>query len=134
RIRHEHAVATGKREIGGERRPLVAALFLHDLHKQNLTSLDDFLDLVGAIIGPLLARSGLFHRIFGADAFDCFVGMDDFRLAPVRRVVGRVILVVRIAIFFRAIFGSAVFGGVGLGLCRLFFFLFLTARFIGLLF
>ena len=48
RIGHEHAIAAGKAEIGGQRRPLVAALFLYDLHQQHLAALDDVLDLVAA--------------------------------------------------------------------------------------
>jgi hypothetical protein len=48
RIRHQHAVAAGKAEIGGQRRALVAALFLDDLDQQHLTALDDVLDLVAA--------------------------------------------------------------------------------------
>ncbi len=52
-VRHQDRIATGQRQIGGESRALVAALFLHDLHQQDLATLDDFLDLV------LLARARL---------------------------------------------------------------------------
>ena len=48
RVRHQHAEASGERDIGGQRRPLGAALLLHHLHQQDLPALDDFLDLVAA--------------------------------------------------------------------------------------
>src|SRR3546814_20368962 len=48
RVRHQHAIAAGQRQIGGQRRALVAALFLDDLHQHDLPALDDFLDLVAA--------------------------------------------------------------------------------------
>ena len=47
-VGHEHTIAAREREIGGQRRALVAALFLDDLHQQDLAHLDDFLDLVAA--------------------------------------------------------------------------------------
>src|SRR5581483_1522479 len=47
-VRHQHAIAAGKAEIGGQRRALVAAFFLDDLDQQNLTALDHVLDLVAA--------------------------------------------------------------------------------------
>ena len=50
RVGHEHRIAAGERQIGGESCALVAALFLDDLDQQDLAALDDFLDLV------LLAR------------------------------------------------------------------------------
>src|SRR3546814_2443448 len=43
-----YAIAAGKREIGGERGALVAALFLHDLDEQHLAAANDVLDLVAA--------------------------------------------------------------------------------------
>src|SRR3546814_8781935 len=48
RVRQQHAIAAGQRQIGGQRRALVAALFLDDLHQHDLPALDDFLDLVAA--------------------------------------------------------------------------------------
>ena len=48
RVRHQHGVASGQRQIGRERRALVAALFLDDLDQDDLAALDDFLDLVAA--------------------------------------------------------------------------------------
>ena len=47
-VGHQHGVAAGQRQVGGERRALVAALLLDDLHQDDLAALDDFLDLVGA--------------------------------------------------------------------------------------
>src|SRR5690606_25763630 len=45
-IRHEHAIAAREAEVGSQRGTLVAAFFLHDLHQQNLPTLNDVLDLV----------------------------------------------------------------------------------------
>ncbi len=74
RVRHQDRIAAGEREIGGERRALVAAFFLGNLHQQDLPALDDFLDAV------LLARTAVclpirnfLHGVFGADGFDDFL-------------------------------------------------------------
>ena len=69
RVRHQHRIAAGEREIGGERRALVAALLLDDLHQQHLPALDHFLDLVlaRARLPPLRQ---LLERVLGADALD----------------------------------------------------------------
>ncbi len=72
RVGHQHRIAAGKRQIGGERGALVAALFLDDLHQQDLAALDDFLDLVLAA-HRLAAVAHLFQRILGADQFDFVV-------------------------------------------------------------
>ena len=48
RVGHQHAIAAGEAQIGGQRRALVAALFLDDLDQQHLAALDDVLDLVAA--------------------------------------------------------------------------------------
>ncbi len=70
-IGHQHGVAAGQRQIGGERRALAAALFLDDLHQDDLAALDDLLDLVGAHAAarPL---GHLLQRVFGADLLDLF--------------------------------------------------------------
>src|SRR5690606_740987 len=47
-VGHQHAVAAGQRQPGGQGRALGAALVLDDLHQQDLTALDDVLDLVAA--------------------------------------------------------------------------------------
>ena len=54
RIGHQHGVAPGEAEIGGQRGALVAALFLDDLDQQYLPALDDVLDLVAATQGHAL--------------------------------------------------------------------------------
>ena len=68
----KHRIAAGQRQIGRQRRALVAALFLDDLHQHHLAALDDFLDLV------LTARTEgalrhLFHDVVAADGFDDFL-------------------------------------------------------------
>ena len=47
-IGHQHRIATGERQVSGESRALVAALFLDHLHQHHLPALDHFLDLVVA--------------------------------------------------------------------------------------
>src|SRR4029079_12055087 len=54
-IRHQDRIAAGERQVGGERRALVAALFLDDLDEEHLAALDDFLDLVLARAAAALA-------------------------------------------------------------------------------
>jgi hypothetical protein len=58
-VGHQHAVAAREAEIGRERRTLVAAFLLDDLHQHDLADLHDLLDLV-------LPRARLAH---GADVF-----------------------------------------------------------------
>src|SRR3546814_13695769 len=48
RVEHQHAITAREAEIGGQRRTLVAALFLDDLHQQHLPPADDILNLVAA--------------------------------------------------------------------------------------
>src|SRR5579885_1452284 len=83
-IRHQHAVAPGERQVGGQRRPLVAALFLDDLHQHDLPALDHLLDLVAArgpgalalllVLLALLAGQHLVaaQRLFAAQRLDAF--------------------------------------------------------------
>ena len=47
-IGHEHAVTASQAEVSGQRRALVAALFLDDLDEQHLAAMDHILDLVAA--------------------------------------------------------------------------------------
>ena len=68
-VGHQHGVAAGERQIGGERRALAAALFLDDLHQDDLAALDDLLDLVGAH-APARALRHLLHGVLGADLLD----------------------------------------------------------------
>ena len=68
-VRHQHRVAAGQRQVGGQRGALVAALFLDDLDKQHLPALDDFLDLV--LLAVLAGALGqLLQRVFRADRLD----------------------------------------------------------------
>ncbi len=85
-VGHQHAVAAGQRQVGGERRPLVAALLLDDLHQQDLPALDDFLDLVLAdrIAAPALARLALLDGIVAAQRLDRHL-----RLRRLGQVCGR---------------------------------------------
>ena len=71
-VRHQYGVAAGQREIGGQRRALVAALFLDDLHQHHLAALDDFLDLVLAARTEGALRH-FFHDVVAADGFDDFL-------------------------------------------------------------
>ena len=48
RIWHQDAITTGEAEIGSQSSALVAALFLHNLHQQNLTAMNDVLNFVAA--------------------------------------------------------------------------------------
>ena len=57
-VGHQHRIAASQRQISRERSAFVAALFLHNLHEQNLTAADDFLNLV------LLALTNGAHRHF----------------------------------------------------------------------
>ena len=46
RVRHQHGEAPGERDVGGQRRTLVAALLLDDLDQQDLPAAHHLLDLV----------------------------------------------------------------------------------------
>ena len=66
-VGHQHGVAAGEREIGGEGSALVAALFLDDLHQHHLPALDHFLNLVGvAARRALAALAALFEHVGAA--------------------------------------------------------------------
>ncbi len=67
----KHGVAAGQRQIGGQRRALVAALFLDHLHQHHLAALDDFLDLVLAARAECAFRN-FFQHVVAADGFDEF--------------------------------------------------------------
>ncbi len=67
-VGHQHAIAAGEAQIGGQRRALVAALLLDDLDEKHLAAADDVLDLVAAaqilalaakLVGGILLRSAL---------------------------------------------------------------------------
>ncbi len=55
RVRHQHAIAAGERQIGRQRRALVAALLLGDLDQHDLPALDHLLDLVVPVGARALA-------------------------------------------------------------------------------
>ena len=63
RIGHQDAIAPGQGEIGGERRTLVAALFLHDLNQHDLPTADHFLDLVAPHEPPATPGDLFFHDV-----------------------------------------------------------------------
>ena len=80
-VGHQDAIAARQGKVGGERRALVAALFLDHLHQHDLPTPDDFLDLVTAHQPPatpgdlflhdvvIVARDGdvVFVLVFGVD-------------------------------------------------------------------
>ena len=68
-VGHQHRIAAGQRQIGGQRRALVAALFLDHLHQHDLAALDDFLDLVLARGSAARVRH-FFQHVVAADGFD----------------------------------------------------------------
>ena len=70
-IRHQHGVAAGQRQVGGEGSTLGAALFLDDLHQNDLAALDNFLDLVGAR-APARADRHFPGGVFGSGDVDGF--------------------------------------------------------------
>ena len=72
RVRHQDAVAPGKREIGGQRSAFVAALFFHNLHQHDLAHLDHFLDLVAAR-ARFAGGANFFRDIIIRDGFDIVV-------------------------------------------------------------
>jgi hypothetical protein len=74
-IGHQHRIAAGEREVGGQRRALAAALFLDDLHQHDLAAFDDFLNLVLAARAEGAFRHFL-HHIVATDGFDdLFLGL-----------------------------------------------------------
>ncbi len=89
-IGHQHAVAAGEGEVGRQRRTLVAALFLDDLHQKDLADLDDFLDLVAplarlaldrAFVGEIVAADGLVFGVRSGGRVGGFLGDVDLDLA-----------------------------------------------------
>ena len=101
RVGHQHAIAAGEAEIGGEGRALVAALFLHDLNEQHLAAPDHVLDLVAAAQILALAAQGLGRALLGG------------ALGLLRR--GR-----RGVVAFAGLFAFIAVGGQRFGLDRLF--------------
>ena len=81
---HEHAVATRERQISGQRRTFIAALFLDDLNQQDLANLDDLLDLV-ALGARFAGLADFFRHILLRDRFDILVFVGGFQF--LRRIV-----------------------------------------------
>ena len=52
RIGHQHTIAAGQAQIGGESCAFIASLFLNDLHQNNLAALDNILNFVTLAQGP----------------------------------------------------------------------------------
>ncbi len=71
RVRHQHGIASGKRQVGRERGALVAAFFFDHLHQDHLAAFDDFLDFVAAAV-PARTRGQFLERVFGARLLDRF--------------------------------------------------------------
>ncbi len=68
-VGHQHAIAPGQRQIGGEGSAFIATLFLDDLDQQDLANLDDFLDLI-ATRAWFAARADVFLLVFLGNRFD----------------------------------------------------------------
>ena len=82
-VGHQHAIAAGEAQIGGQRRALVAALFLDDLDQQHLAALDDVLDLVAA--AQLLA---LLAKLVGGAFVDRRAGRAGADFVPLSLALG----------------------------------------------
>src|SRR5690606_32817399 len=68
-IGHQHRIAAGQRQVGGDGGALVAALLLYDLSEQDLPALDALLNLVVAArrLMPTVRRV---HGVLGAYGID----------------------------------------------------------------
>ena len=121
RVRHEHAVAAGERQVTGERGALVTAFLLGHLDQDHLAALDDLLNLVlaqqaGAPAGGVvdLVAADRVDPGFGRDFFDRAVA----RLRPGSIVFGALVFgapVFGAPVFGAPVFGAPVFGAFGLG-------------------
>ncbi len=79
-VRHQHQVATGERDEGGQRRALVAALLLVDLHHDLLTFLDQLLDVgTGARLRGILAEVAARDLLQGQEAVALRAVVDEGR-------------------------------------------------------
>ena len=126
RVGHQHAVAPCERQIGSERRALVAALFLHDLHQQNLPAADNVLNLVAAaqihsalaeclhgIIATAAAARA--RRRIGIAAFAVIIVMPIIAVVIAFRItIGVIVAVVTARVIFRIGLGTkrGFFGGM----------------------
>src|SRR5262249_11929694 len=71
-VGHQHRIAAGEREIGGERRPLGASLPRDPLTTHDLAALDPLLNLV-LPARAIHALGNFLHRVGTADRFDDFL-------------------------------------------------------------
>src|SRR5690606_33494641 len=103
-VGHQHAVAAGQRQPGGQGRALAAALVLDDLDQHDLTALDDVLDLVTAhqaALEALFLGHAAFMLVVGAFAAEVVMllvvrrgfGHDGFAVGDRNLVVVRMDLV-----------------------------------------
>ena len=109
-VGHENAITACQRQIGGQRRTLVAALFFHHLHQHDLAHLDDFLDLVA----PRPRTAGLadfFGHILFGNGFDVVIGVRGM----VDRVIGVVVTMALVSLIAPARFGFGGLIGIRLG-------------------
>src|SRR5690606_14468916 len=106
-------IAAGKREIGRQRRALVAALFLDNLNQHDLAALDDLLDLVVPAQMAAAVRQ-LVQRIGSADDFDAVFGVACAMLAILTMIAIAVAIVIMICMIrARDSFGDRI--GMNLG-------------------
>ena len=85
RVRHQHAVAAGQRQEGGDRRAFVAALLFRDLDQHDLAALDHLLNLV-VLGGGATAVAQILDLVLPADGLD----VDGLGLRP--RLTGSPVL------------------------------------------
>ena len=74
RVGHQYAIASGERQIGGERRALIAALFLHYLNQQDLAAMNDILNFIATAQRHTLAAQIFSRAIILAIAASGFRG------------------------------------------------------------
>ena len=113
-VGHQDAIATGQRQISGQRRALVAALFFHHLHQHDLAHLDDFLDLVA----PRAWAPGLadfFGHILFGDGFDVVIGVRGMVDGVIGVVVTMAVSMAVVTLIAPARFGFGGLIGIRLG-------------------
>ena len=116
RVGHQHGVAPGKTQVSGQRRALVAALFLDDLDEQHLAALDHVLDLVAA--AQCHALGAHFVDLLGAAAALAVGLVAALALTAATTATAATFLAAFLAgiargflAFIRVLFGVVVFGG-----------------------
>jgi hypothetical protein len=99
-VGHQHTIAAGEAQIGGQSGALVAAFFLDDLDEQDLAALDDVLDFIAP--AEVLA---FFPQLVGGRLVDRRAG----RLRAYVRIVV-VVLIIILTVTAVPIVGGIVFG------------------------